>query len=206
MKSLKLSATFLLFVLTACSGYKNTGTNESTLPSCSGFALNSFGQQLYWQPKFPITLAVNDSVPENYRAVIQKALKHWNDAANFEIFVLDPNINKSMEPKEDGANVIYWRSSWDKNKSDLQASTNLYWTNQETREADILLNAHDFKITDNPKADEIDLESLLVHEMGHILGLGHIDGKDSVMISKLAFGEKRQQPSENDLKNLSCRY
>lgn len=206
MKSLGILATTFLFILTACSGYKNAGTNEASLPSCNGFALNSFGQQLYWQPKFPIKIAINESVPDSYRGAIDRALKHWNDAANFEIFILESNINRSTDPKEDGSNVIYWRLNWDKVKSDLQASTNLYWTNQETREADILLNAQNFKITDNPKEDEIDLESLLVHELGHILGLGHVDSKDSVMISKLAFGEKRRQPFESDLKNLSCRY
>ena len=208
MKILKLTTVFFLcVVMAACDGHKNQGHDESeSLKSCDGFAVNSFSQQLYWQPKFPIKISIHKSIPVDFREEVLKALKNWNDATRFEIFVIDPAIDESVGPKEDGKNVIYWQTTWDEKKADLQASTNLYWSDHRIREADIILDAKYFKISLDPQSDEIDFQSLLVHELGHIFGLGHVDNSSSVMVSKLAYGEKRRQPSDDDLKNLSCRY
>lgn len=189
-----------------CNGYKSNTTDQVSLKQCHGFAKNTFGQQLYWQPKFPIKITINKSFSNEYVEELMNALKQWNEATQFEVFILDTEKDQSLSPSEDRKNVVYLMSEWDEKKKDLQASTNLYWSGQETREADILLNAKYFKLAVDPKDEEIDLQSLLVHELGHIFGLGHIDEKNSVMISKLAFGEKRRQPSESDVKNLSCRY
>ncbi len=198
---------FLLLSMIACDGYKDRSQNdEPSLKQCNGFANNSFGQQLFWQPKFPIKILVNESIPVELRDSVLTAIKQWNDATQFEVFVVEPIIDQSTGPNEDKKNIIYWQTSWDETKKDLQASTSLYWSGHETREADILLNAKYFKISNNPSVDEIDFQSLLVHELGHVFGLGHIDDKGSVMISNLAFGEKRRQPSDGDIKNLSCRY
>lgn len=196
-----------LICLVACDGYKGRSANEdSSLKQCGGFAKNSFGQQLYWQPKFPIEILINDSLPENLRTSVLDAVKQWNDATQFEVFVVSPTIDHSAVATEDKNNVIYWMADWNEGNKALQASTNLYWTGQETREADILLNAKYFKISSSPGNDEIDFQSLLVHELGHIFGLDHIEDKKSVMVSKLGFGEKRRDPSDDDIKNLSCRY
>lgn len=208
MKFLKVTTLFFFCVMmVACDGYKNQHQDESqNLKSCDGFAVNSFGQQLYWQPKFPIKIAIHKSVPVDLREEVSSAVKSWNEATNFEVFVVDSVVDESTDVKEDGRNVIFWQTSWSEEKKSLQASTNLYWSAHQIREADIILNAKYFKISSNPKSDEIDFQSLLVHELGHIFGLGHIDDSSSVMISKLAFGEKRQNPSGSDVKNLSCRY
>lgn len=207
MRGLQVPAIFMvIFGLLGCDGYRPSTSEQVSLKQCQGFAKNSYGQQLYWQPKFPIKITINKSFPNEYVEELENALKQWNEATQFEVFVFDSEKDQSVSSREDSKNVVYWMTEWSENKKDLQASTNLYWSGQETREADILLNAKYFKISVDPKDDEIDLQSLLVHELGHIFGLGHIDEKSSVMISKLGLGEKRRQPSESDVKNLSCRY
>jgi len=81
-----------------------------------------------------------------------------------------------------------------------QARTTIYWKGSSIDEADVRVNAHDFhySIDDITPQDKVDFESLIIHEMGHVLGLQHIEkGHRSVMEALLASGDStRRSPSE----------
>ena len=72
-------------------------------------------------------------------------------------------------------------------------------------------------------ADRVDFASLMIHELGHVPGLGHSKGSDSsrgrsrsgrsggrtgysVMDPKLAYGQIRRNIGQYDLQNLFCGY
>ena len=52
----------------------------------------------------------------------------------------------------------------------------------------------------------VNLESLLIHELGHVLGLKHIDGTSSVMATYLALQVKRESLFAPDKEALACEY
>ncbi len=64
----------------------------------------------------------------------------------------------------------------------------------EILDADIEMNEGDHKYsTENPTpADRADLESVLTHEIGHILGFGHTDADDAMMNTRLPEGVQKR--------------
>lgn len=54
--------------------------------------------------------------------------------------------------------------------------------------------------------DKVDFESLIVHELGHVVGLGHNEEEGSVMKRKLSKGRIRRGLSSVDLNSLFCGY
>jgi hypothetical protein len=107
----------------------------------------------------------------------------------------------------------------------VQAQTDWNVDNRIIRNASILLNFDYFQADGRPK---VDLESLLVHELGHVLGLLHscnsssddaIDGTSSpacdaspkefveaAMFPYLRRGTVRRSIQTNDLDRVSCLY
>lgn len=52
----------------------------------------------------------------------------------------------------------------------------------------------------------VNIEALILHEMGHVLGLKHKDGSGSVMATYLASGEDRVNVTGVDSTDLKCEY
>lgn len=67
-------------------------------------------------------------------------------------------------------------------------------------QCDIYINAVDFKwstLTPTPSTS-LDLESFLLHEIGHCIGLGHSEFYDDVMWASLPYGVQRRSLSTRD--------
>src|SRR5690606_33904804 len=106
-------------------------------------------------------------------------------------------------------NIIYWLKEWDPSRTFEQARTTIYWYDSQIYEADIKINAEHFSYSfgDEPEVGRVDLESLVLHELGHVLGLAHPeDGSDSVMNAYLRSSYLRREPLPMDLSSLSCEY
>ncbi len=177
-----------------------------------GFVQNVYGERISWKGQLPIVMKLHESVPEDYRESIVQAAETWNKSYGKKLFSIDKNdvVRGPVMSMKDTENVIYFYPSWETNKTTEQARTSVYWLGDLIKEADIRINAKDFSYYDlalNNKAPaKINLQALVIHELGHVLGLKHKDTDSSVMATYLASQSDRVQIAQTDKKSLSCEY
>jgi len=184
--------------------------NQSYKPQFDcGFVQNIYGERISWKNNLPIKFHIHESVPVEYRAIIISSMRKWEDVAGRPMFqVISQGYPGPTRPRQDGLNIIYWLTSWDPNRSSEQGRTSVYWIGNEIREADIRINALNFNYyIDKPKSlRDVHFESLMIHELGHVLGLRHIDEGQSVMGTYLSSNTERNSLSELDISSLQCEY
>ncbi|MCB0377687.1 MAG: matrixin family metalloprotease [Bdellovibrionales bacterium] len=214
----KLIASSILFLMFAIT----TGCGQQLPPeeSCN-FVTNSLNRRVSWY-RMPIQFYVDDSLSnEQYDAVL-KATEIWNSHFNGSVFQIIGRTGQLPEPEldgqgrviPDGYNGIYMVKPELFSNSlarDEQGKTSLSFRSDFIYEADILLDASEnFYIGDqtlSSSSGKVELISLLVHEMGHALGLDHIEGPGNpVMQSKLRYGEVRHDITAAELDSLACEY
>ncbi len=178
--------------------------------ACS-FVQNPDLQRVSWKGKLPIRLYLHNSVPVDAYKAIDRAIAEYNlnVAGGVEVFrIIARDVGGDLDPEKDGYSMLYWFNSWDPAKKSEQARTTIYWTGNEIFEADIRVNAHDFTYSYGQAVNggEVDLDSLLVHELGHVLGLKHNPTHGSVMNFSLDRGQDRRLLGSVDQTNLKCEY
>jgi hypothetical protein len=176
--------------------------------SCN-FVTNSYHQRVSWSASVPVVMYLDASVPAAYTSAIQAAMDTWNAKLGRKVLVLG-GWTKSDAPKKDGANVIYWLKNWEPERAGFeQARTTIYWANDVISEADVRINATGvfaYSTLQAPMMGQVDFQSLILHEFGHVLGLQHTEQPESVMVKTLRSDDLRRTPSEFDLKSLHCEY
>ncbi len=192
----------LFFLIAACA------QKLEPEQSCN-FVQNGQLQRVSWKGRVPVTLTISSSVPEEFHESIRLAASEWNYRLGRFMFDVRTGGDVGGSPAKDGQSVIYWINNWESGKELEQARTTIFWKGTFISEADIRINARDFaySVTDVAEPSRVDFESLLVHELGHVLGLQHVEvGKGSVMEAQLAHGTERRVPGNVDLESLKCEY
>ena len=198
--SLKVVIGFAL-LFTGCS--KTLFEQDSCL-----FVQNSDKQRVSWGTNIPIELHVHESVTEHpqgeaFFEAIRSAVRTWNGIApqGKTLFqVISKGISRSCS---DRLNIIYLENPWvercgkskgrarERNK---QGEASIFWRGEQILGTHVYLNGEDFEYftSDTPEKNKVDFESLILHELGHVLGLVHHDDPDTVMYPFLAQGVKRR--------------
>jgi hypothetical protein len=188
-----------------------------------GFVQNIYGQRVSWKQKLPLTLIIHKSIPTELRPAIYRAAKTWESQIGTKVFdITEDSSQLSDQPGRDQKNGIYFLSDWESDRKSEQGRTNVLWAGDEIHEADIRINAANFSYYDqNPKsligsygmvqaqqasADGYSFEALILHEMGHFLGLKHREDQGTVMSANLAAFTNRTQLSSSDQGSISCEY
>lgn len=174
------------------------------------FADSAKSQPLVWKSKkIPISFSrslVNQSInnisEDEILKTINASLKAWEDVAqiSFEQSWTDDNSISSLGKSGDGINLITIAQTTDNlilfsgDASENAARTRVFFNRQgNITEADIVLNPYARFSTDG-STDTFDLESVLIHEIGHLLGLEH-----STISSATMF----EQQGKNGVYNLN---
>ncbi len=180
-----------------------------TPESTCNFVMNSMQQRVSWNNNLPINIYVHDSVPSEFVPAITSAMKAWENAlGGRKLFEIVGVISGPATPQKDGVSVIYYLNTWEASKTSEQARTTIYWQGEQIVEGDIRLNAKNFTFFTGSTlvATAVDFESLLIHELGHLLGLAHDNQTGSVMNERLASGVLRRDINEADLASVKCEY
>ena len=175
--------------------------------SC-GFVQNVYGARVSWKSRLPIHLNIANDFPPEYESSLRSAARTWEEAAGMTLFNITTSTTSSVGSTKNSSNLVSWNSTWDETKKNLQAVTSLYWTGAQITEADLAVDAQYFSyFTDEPEnGAQVHLQSLLLHELGHVLGLKHRSVLPTVMWPTLSSSIKRDTLNDSDIKSLKCEY
>lgn len=218
MENLKLIRSLISVLI---FGLVASGCKPKTQDNC-GFVQNAYGERIVWKTKDLIPLYISSNIPEKLRPAIYRAAKTWENHIGRSIFqIIESSGAPGVEPRKDGINGIYFLNQWEANKKSEQGRTSVYWAADQIMEADIRINAEDFSFYDTDKNDVVysrntvhaysgseaySFEALILHELGHFLGLKHADAHGSVMVTHLRAFEDRTEVSADDSQSIQCAY
>lgn len=180
-----------------------------------GFVQNVYGERISWKGEVPVTMYLHESVPQQYIAAIEAAASTWQDATGKRLVNINTTerVTGPINPQKDGRNIIYFFNTWESDKNSEQARTSIYWIGDQIKEADMRINAKNFTYYWNQPgaastaiANSVNIEALVIHEMGHVMGLKHKDRDSSVMATYLASNTDRVNVAETDKSALQCEY
>lgn len=209
---MRRASKFLLTIIgLALIGGVSACTRKLAPETSCNFVQNSEMQRVSWGSQTPVKLYIHQSVDPKYWPAIQAAVQTWNDEIpGRDLFKIEgTGVTGSPTPQRDGYSIIYMMNDWEADRPNEQARTTIYWTGNQIYETDMRINAKNFNFnyaTTSGTFYGVDLQSLVLHELGHMLGLAHTPTAGSVMAVSLASGLERRAPSTDDVNDLRCEY
>lgn len=203
----------LIFSFYGC-GLAPKEFNEFSLAS------NAEGVPFLWDKNvFPINLKIDESFTQNEVDAIKEMSSNWNSVNANQVQFLNNNHKTAQKNTldvgqfKDTTMGIYKITNWSNTLPPTAlAVTQLYGHMRNNRvvlsHADILINYENFSFSSSENSFGYDLKTVVIHEMGHFLGLRHNDlGKShSVMYPSIGRLTVNQVPKEYDHQKIKEKY
>ncbi len=172
-----------------------------TLFSIKSFGFNltdDFKEGFFWQ-NLPINLSVVDDQSfeveriSNLEWALEQAIAQWSlEAPQLEFWRADA----SVAPNTTGVNIVKWDRDFALSTG-LQGNQYLAVTVRRAvipfiAQVEILMNAYYVNLPKN------DLVKILIHELGHTIGLDHSEDPSSIMSAAIRLGPYSNQSIQTD--------
>lgn len=140
-----------------------------------------------------------------FRTAIINAATSWSTVPAADFALHYAGESKATATGYNGINEVLFMP---KGATERAAAAQVWYTGDGTIvEADIWINDDvRWNATGQPAADEVDLQSALLHEFGHWLILSHTAQVESIMFPKLAAGATKRTLQSEDMAGISAIY
>lgn len=181
--------------------------------------------------QLPIPIRFSSELTLEQKSAIQSAMNTWSTAVGKLLFTLDSydprtgdDFNDLYSSLSDQINGYYIDDNWMKTGKPQEVIATTIWDNLHREDrpnvittADIRFNfqhyqiGDSFKLIQNDERSVVDMQSLALHELGHLLGLSHISADIdpySIMNPSLLIGEglSNRRISKLDIERIQRIY
>ncbi len=130
----------------------------------------------------PVYFSIGSEFTSAEQDAIVRAAQNWNQTMGQELLAFSPGGYRIYKvPTLNGG---------------LQGVANISWRNGYIEDINIAISQLNLNY--------IDMESLMIHEFGHALGLAHVDG--GVMDPYLSYFEIRRTIDQKSINSMQCLY
>jgi len=154
--------------------------------------------------KINVNSAQAGAQPIAFHDAILRALRTWSIVTDADFTLVDEGATTATSTGYNGLNEILFMH---KGENSQLGQAQIWFTEEGViLEADIWLNDdYTFSIAESPAVGETDLESVVLHELGHWVPLDHTADPNAVMYAVLNQSTKRIL-QEDDLQRLIALY
>ena len=168
----------------------------------------SSGSPVHWT-RTRISVALQTTAPSRTASqdAVERAIERAADTWN-AVSAGQPRFYVSLGGDADVL-IAFCRGRWHGDTIDLgrsQFTASLHDGSVSAATVEINECDHSFSGTDTTGADGVDLQSVITHELGHVLGLGHSDNSTAVMHPNGSGGAHVRRPNVDDQTALALLY